>query len=88
MESVLSTGKFDIKNAAHQTFGGIATSGGVLSTLRGPADKDYQLTALSGCCVDGDEKVQHVLLSKVFPRQVEVVQASVWSERLKLEGFQ
>ena len=71
---------------AHLALCGIATSGVVLSTLREAADKDYQLTVLSDCCVDSDEEVQRVLLSKVFPRQAEVVTAEVWSERLKLEA--
>ena len=71
---------------AHLALCGIATSGVVLSTLREAADKDYQLTVLSDCCVDSDEEVQRVLLSKVFPRQAEVVTAEAWSERLKLEA--
>jgi nicotinamidase-related amidase len=62
---------------------GIATSGVVLSTLREAADKDYQLTVLSDCCLDSDEEVQRVLLSKVFPRQAEVVSAEEWSARLR-----
>jgi len=71
---------------AHLALCGIATSGVVLSTLREAADKDYQLTVLADCCVDSDEEVQRVLLSKVFPRQAEVVTAEAWSERLKLEA--
>ena len=71
---------------SHLALCGIATSGVVLSTLREAADKDYQLTVLSDCCVDGDEEVQRVLLSKVFPRQADVVTAEAWSERLKLEA--
>jgi nicotinamidase-related amidase len=67
----------------HLVLCGIATSGVVLSTLREAADKDYQLTVLSDCCVDGDEEVQRVLLSKVFPRQAEVVTAEEWSGRLE-----
>jgi nicotinamidase-related amidase len=59
------------------------TSGVVLSTLREAADKDYQLTVLADCCADRDEEVQRVLLSKVFPRQAEVVQASEWIAMLK-----
>ncbi len=50
------------------------------------AFRHYQLTVLSDCCVDSDEEVQRVLLSKVFPRQAEVVTAEAWSERLKLEA--
>ena len=71
---------------AHLVLCGIATSGVVLSTLREAADKDYQLTVLSDCCVDSDEEVQRVLLSKVFPRQAEVVTTEAWSARLKLEA--
>ncbi len=71
---------------AHLALCGIATSGVVLSTLREAADKDYELTVLADCCVDSDEEVQRVLLSKVFPRQAEVVTAEAWSERLKLEA--
>lgn len=67
----------------HLALCGIATSGVVLSTLREAADKDYQLTVLADCCVDGDEEVQRVLLSKVFPRQAEVVTAEAWSARLQ-----
>jgi nicotinamidase-related amidase len=67
---------------SHLVLCGIATSGVVLSTLREAADKDYQLTVLSDCCVDLDEEVQRVLLSKVFPRQADVVQASEWSASL------
>ena len=71
---------------SHLALCGIATSGVVLSTLREAADKDYQLTVLSDCCADSDEEVQRVLLSKVFPRQAEVVTVEAWSERLKLEA--
>ncbi len=71
---------------AHLALCGIATSGVVLSTLREAADKDYELTVLADCCVDSDEEVQRVLLSKVFPRQAEVVTVEAWSERLELEA--
>lgn len=67
----------------HLVLCGIATSGVVLSTLREAADKDYQLTVLSDGCIDSDEEVQHVLLSKIFPRQAEVIASEVWSARLR-----
>lgn len=67
---------------SHLVLCGIATSGVVLSTLREAADKDYQLTVLADCCADGDEEVHRVLLSKVFPRQAEVVQAEDWRTQL------
>lgn len=70
------------QDISHLVLCGIATSGVVLSTLREAADKDYQLTVLADCCVDSDEEVQRVLLSKVFPRQAEVVQASTWRTQL------
>src|SRR5579859_5901685 len=69
---------------SHLVLSGIATSGVVLSTLREAADKDYQLTVLADCCVDGDEEVQRVLLSKVFPRQAEVVPVETWSQKAGL----
>ncbi|HXZ05346.1 MAG TPA: isochorismatase family cysteine hydrolase [Ktedonobacteraceae bacterium] len=71
------------QDISHLVLSGIATSGVVLSTLREAADKDYQLTVLADCCVDGDEEVHRVLLSKVFSRQAEVLQASEWMENLK-----
>ncbi len=70
------------QDITHLVLCGIATSGVVLSTLREAADKDYQLTVLADCCVDLDEEVQRVLLSKVFPRQAEVIQASEWRVKL------
>ena len=70
------------QDISHLVLCGIATSGVVLSTLREAADKDYQLTVLADCCFDPDEEVQRVLLSKVFPRQAEVVQASTWGAQL------
>jgi len=70
------------QDISHLVLCGIATSGVVLSTLREAADKDYQLTVLADCCVDSDEEVQHVLLSKVFPRQAEVLQADAWMTKL------
>jgi nicotinamidase-related amidase len=72
---------------SHLVLSGIATSGVVLSTLREAADKDYQLTVLSDCCVDSDEEVQRVLLSKVFPRQADVVRVEAWSGKLQQEGL-
>jgi len=67
----------------HLVLCGIATSGVVLSTLREAADKDYRLTVLSDCCADGDEEVHRVLLSKVFPRQAEVITGEQWSTPVK-----
>lgn len=73
------------QDISHLVLCGIATSGVVLSTLREASDKDYQLTVLADCCFDPDEEVQRVLLSKVFPRQAEVVQTEEWRMKLKPE---
>jgi nicotinamidase-related amidase len=62
----------------HLVLTGVATSGVVLSTLREAADKDYQLTVLSDCCEDRDEEVHRVLMTKVFIRQAEVMEADAW----------
>ena len=62
----------------HLVLSGVATSGVVLSTVREAADKDYILTVLSDCCAEGDEEVQRVLMSKVFPRQAAVITAEEW----------
>lgn len=70
------------QDISHLVLCGIATSGVVLSTLREAADKDYQLTVLADCCVDNDATVQHVLLSKIFPRQAEVLQTEEWRKKL------
>ena len=61
---------------------GIATSGVVLSTTREAADKDYSITILSDCCADGDEEVHRVLLTKVLPRQAEVMTVEDWEKSM------
>ncbi|HVZ26660.1 MAG TPA: isochorismatase family cysteine hydrolase, partial [Sediminibacterium sp.] len=55
------------KQITHLVLGGCSTSGVVLSTLREAADKDYRLTVLSDCCMDGDPEVHDLLLRKIFP---------------------
>nr|WP_315035492.1 isochorismatase family cysteine hydrolase [uncultured Chryseobacterium sp.] len=62
----------------HLVLTGISTSGVVLSTLREAADKDYRLTVISDCCKDGDEEVHSVLMTKVFPRQADIITAKDW----------
>ena len=57
---------------------GIATSGVVLSTLREAADKDYRITVLSDLCADTDAEVHNVLITKVFPRQSDVISSAQW----------
>jgi nicotinamidase-related amidase len=62
----------------HLVLTGIATSGVVLSTLREAADMDYRISVLSDACADLDAEVHTVLLTKVFPRQAEVMTAADW----------
>jgi nicotinamidase-related amidase len=62
----------------HLVLSGIATGGVVLSTLREASDKDYVVTVLSDCCADRDEEVHRVLMTKIFPRQAEVITSDEW----------
>lgn len=68
-------------NIRHLILTGISTSGVVLSTVREAADKDYEMTVLSDCCVDGDAEVHRVLMEKVFPRQADVHTLKEWEKR-------
>ena len=61
------------QNINHLILTGIATSGVVLSTIREASDKDFNLTVLSDCCADGDEEVHHILTTKVFQIQADVI---------------
>jgi len=67
----------------HLVLTGIATSGIVLSTVREAADLDYGLTVLSDAVADRDPEVQNVLLTKVFPRQADVLKTQEWIDSLK-----
>ena len=62
----------------HLVLAGIATSGVVLSTLREAADKDYILTVLSDNCADRDEEVHRILMTKIFPKQADVITSEEW----------
>jgi nicotinamidase-related amidase len=62
----------------HLVLSGIATGGVVLSTLREAADKDFAITVLSDCCADSDDEVHRVLITKIFPRQAEVITSEEW----------
>ncbi|MGZ3813041.1 MAG: cysteine hydrolase family protein [Mucilaginibacter sp.] len=63
----------------HIVLSGVATGGVVLSTVREAADKDYRITVLADCCADRDEEIHHVLTTKVFPRQADVVLVEEWN---------
>jgi nicotinamidase-related amidase len=55
---------------------GIATSGGVLSTLLEAADADYGLVVLRDCCADLDLELHNCLLDNLFPKRAQVLTAS------------
>ncbi len=78
LEVILRSGRIE-----HLVLTGFATSGVVLSTLREAADKDFRCTVLSDGCADRDDEVHTVLLTKVFPRQADVMTVGEWTERLK-----
>jgi nicotinamidase-related amidase len=62
----------------HIVLTGVATSGVVLSTAREAADKDYRISIIADCCADADEEVHHVLTTKIFPRQADVLSLEEW----------
>jgi nicotinamidase-related amidase len=65
----------------HIVLTGISTSGVVLSTVREASDKDYVITVLSDGCFDPDPEVHQVLVTKVFPRQADVLTVEEWSKK-------
>lgn len=71
---------FDVR---HLVLTGFSTSGVVLSTIREASDKDFHLSVLSDCCADPESDVHTLLLSKVFPRQAEVLTADEWAAGIK-----
>lgn len=52
---------------------GVDTSGVVLSTVRDAADRDYRLIVLSDCTADPDTATHGMVLSRILPRQAELV---------------
>jgi hypothetical protein len=55
-----------------------------LSTLLEASDKDFQLTVISDCCADPDPELHTVLLTKVFPRQADVLTVEEWVKQIPL----
>jgi nicotinamidase-related amidase len=66
------------KRIEHIILTGISTSGVVLSTIREAADKDYRISVLSDGCADADPELHHVLTTKVFPKQADVLTVEEW----------
>ncbi|KAI1345172.1 isochorismatase family protein [Xylariaceae sp. FL0016] len=57
---------------------GFATSGAVLSTVRTAADLDYEIMVLEDLCSDPMPEVHEMLMTKVFPKQGEVMNSEEW----------
>ncbi|PWY66733.1 Isochorismatase hydrolase [Aspergillus heteromorphus CBS 117.55] len=62
---------------------GLISSGAVLSTVRSAADLDYKVTVLEDMCMDRDQELHDVLMTKIFPRQGRVMQSGEWLEEVK-----
>lgn len=56
--------------------GGVSTAGVVLSSVRDAADQDYRLFVLSDATADPDPEVHRVLVTRVLPRQAEIIETS------------
>jgi nicotinamidase-related amidase len=69
------------QNIQHIVLTGVATSGVVLSTTREAADKNYRITVLSDGCADSDAEVHHVLTTKIFSRQADILSVEEWNKR-------
>jgi nicotinamidase-related amidase len=55
---------------------GISTSGVVLSTVREGHDRDYRLIVLSDLTADREPDVHDFLISRIFPRQADVISSA------------
>jgi len=59
----------------HLVFGGVSTSGCILSTVRQAADQDYQITVLEDLCADMDSAAHSVLIKNILPMHSTVIKA-------------
>jgi hypothetical protein len=44
------------------------------------------VAVLDDCCADPDAEVHRVLMTKVFPRQAEVLDSDSWMSRVAKKG--
>ena len=65
---------------------GVSTSGVVLSTVRDGADRDYQLFVLADACADPELDVHEFLMTRIFPRQADVIQTGDLSALFQSES--
>lgn len=70
------------QNINHIVLTGISTSGVVLSTVREAGDKDYKITVLEDCVNDSDQEIHNVLITKIFPRQADVISHKDWIDSI------
>ena len=59
---------------------GIATSGGVLSTLLEASDADFRLAVIKDCCADLDPDLHDCLINRFFPTRAAVLSAHEFAE--------
>jgi nicotinamidase-related amidase len=62
---------------------GLATSGVVLSTALAAADLDYRVVVLSDCVADPDTDTSRVVLNKILPTQVTVIDSAAYVRVLR-----
>ncbi|BDD59066.1 hypothetical protein MAP00_004304 [Monascus purpureus] len=64
---------------------GLTTSGVVLSTLRQAADLDYRVLVLDDLCLDREEEVHELLVTRVFSKQARIMGSREWVDSFKDE---
>ncbi|KAH8822062.1 Isochorismatase-like protein [Xylogone sp. PMI_703] len=64
---------FRARGIRHVILCGLTTAGSILGSARLGADLDYHIIIPRDCVMDDDEEVNSVLLDKVLPRFVDVV---------------
>lgn len=62
----------------HLVMSGVATSGAVLTSVRDSADRDFALTVLSDACADPDRQTHEFLMTKIVPKQANVMTVDEW----------
>jgi len=65
-------------NVTRLVLAGMSTGGVVLSTMRDAVERDYQITVLEDLCLDADEELHRVLMTKLFSRQADVIASADW----------
>lgn len=61
---------------------GISTGGVVLATVCEASDKDFGLVVLKNLCADGDPALHETLVTKIFSKRGQVLDAEEWLQKL------